>query len=93
MVIGTREILNKFSEDQGWNEESEIIHLCGFLNELANEEGENQFPIVAKFQLYLEAIQKEENAVEAVCETCGKPCEYDSEICLCGVCDPSDKKP
>jgi|TARA_Y100000034_G_scaffold125828_1_gene176140 hypothetical protein len=24
--------------------------------------------------------------VEAVCESCGKPCKYDSEICLCDEC-------
>ena len=25
--------------------------------------------------------------VEAVCETCGKPCEYNSEVCLCKECE------
>jgi len=25
--------------------------------------------------------------VEAVCENCGKPCEYDSEMCLCRKCE------
>ncbi len=24
--------------------------------------------------------------VEAVCEGCGEPCEYDSEVCLCDNC-------
>ncbi len=23
----------------------------------------------------------------AVCENCGAPCEYDSELCLCGECE------
>jgi len=25
---------------------------------------------------------------EAVCELCGEPCEYDSEVCRCDVCNP-----
>ena len=29
---------------------------------------------------------KEENSFEAVCENCGKPCEYCSELCLCDEC-------
>lgn len=24
--------------------------------------------------------------IEAICEHCGKPCEYDSEVCLCSKC-------
>ena len=26
------------------------------------------------------------HGVDAVCESCGEPCEYDSEMCLCNKC-------
>lgn len=33
-------------------------------------------------------LAEDENpaGVEAVCESCGEPCEYDSEVCLCTEC-------
>lgn len=27
-----------------------------------------------------------EMKMDAVCENCGAPCEYDSDVCLCMVC-------
>lgn len=34
-------------------------------------------------------LAEDENlpGVEAVCEGCGKPCEYNSEVCLCKKCE------
>jgi hypothetical protein len=28
------------------------------------------------------------NRDDGTCEMCGKPCEYDSDICLCDACQP-----
>ena len=30
---------------------------------------------------------------EAVCENCGRPCDYDSEMCLCEECNPEKAYP
>jgi hypothetical protein len=37
---------------------------------------------------YLEESEDDlPEGVEAVCENCGKPCDYDSELCLCDECE------
>ena len=99
MALDAKEILDKYSEEQGWNDESEIIHLCGFIDELADkwekilhQPGSEISVVLTSFRNYLAVIQQEENVdelpagVEAVCEQCGAPCDYDTEICLCPKC-------
>jgi hypothetical protein len=74
--------LVEISAEQGWNEESQIIHLCGYLTSISNP--------VPHFREYLQTCADEENAdVEkdsAVCEFCGASCEYHTEVCLCPKC-------
>jgi hypothetical protein len=48
---------------------------------------------IGQFQVYVSAYRKVDanelpDGVEAVCEHCGKPCDYDGEICLCECCNP-----
>lgn len=42
----------------------------------------------------LEELQEDElpEGVEAICENCGAPCEYDSKVCLCEKCQAEEQR-
>lgn len=93
MIIHNKihEALCEFAEHQGWNEESEITHLVGFIHSLRdNADIPTDFDPEWHFRNYLGRIQAEENEMtDAVCENCGAPCDYNSEVCLCIKCEDS----
>ncbi len=59
-------LLDGIGDEQGWNDESKIIHLVGFLNEMTEraEERDRTFRpnLLQRFERYLIAAAKEENA-------------------------------
>lgn len=71
-VPNTQQVL---IDDMGgvWDENDNKIADSGIENfgiEIPDTEPEDELP----------------EGVEAVCENCGKPCDYDSEMCLCPTC-------
>ena len=63
-VNDIQEILDEVSEPQGWDEYSEIIHLCGFISSLRNNSDiPTDFDPEQQFRMYLEQIAAEENSM------------------------------
>ncbi len=82
------DLLN-IAHEQGWNEASQIVHLCGFLQEFFTKPHPDTH-LAMHFREYLQKCADEENdslSDISVCEHCGDPCEYHSEICLCKKCE------
>lgn len=52
-VNEAHEVLEEIADIQGWDEESTIIHLTGFITEQG---------LVGEFEKYLQVVAKEENS-------------------------------
>jgi hypothetical protein len=92
--------LVEMADKQGWNDESMIIHLCGFIQQTMEDEPAYK-PTLDDWQRYLEDVAEDEdrqthNAEEyarafedsdSICENCGARCIYDPEMCLCPKCE------
>jgi len=57
------ELLVEMSEKQGWNKESQIMHLCGFVQRTVDdpEWTSNSDVHLRQFREYLQAVANEEN--------------------------------
>lgn len=84
------QILVDISTEQGWNEESQIVHLCGFIIWIRRNgplHKLTQSEMDVKFRAYLQNQADDENeGVEAVCEKCGDRREADSILNICENC-------
>jgi hypothetical protein len=77
----------------GLEKEAEAFYSC--LMKIIDE-NPNRFTALTvaywSFAVYPElefcSLSADENpeGIEAICENCGKPCDYDSVMCLCGKC-------
>lgn len=67
MIIHNKihEVLVDISSEQGWDEESQILHLCGFINWVRRNQLHEmeQQELEGKFRGYLQAIADEENTM------------------------------
>lgn len=77
------EILDKISEKQGWNDQSKIVHLCGFINRLRRNFLHRE--LEDRLRGYLQNRANDENEM-SICGSCGKKCIYNSELCICEEC-------
>lgn len=86
-----QDILVEVSEEQGWNEISQLCLMTQFLQRMVdgNELTSNGEPLLRRFREHLQKIVDEEENRDrdgAVCEHCGDSCDYHSELCLCEHC-------
>ena len=58
------------------------------LDEMPDEEMKEA--CLPPYDSYETDVDQLPEGVEAVCENCGKPCEYDSEMCLCRKCEAEE---
>ncbi len=61
-IQGVRGILDNVSVDQGWDEAEKIIHLIGYMEEVANVARNQRTIFLRNFQTYLLQAAAEENA-------------------------------
>lgn len=63
MPQNIHETLLEIADDQGWNEDSQIIHLCGFLQRIVNdpEWTANGELLLRHWREYLQACADKEN--------------------------------
>lgn len=67
------------SSEQGWNEESQIQHLCGYLTSISN-------PVPHFREYLLDRVAEENEGIDWFCEKCGDACSHHPELLLCENC-------